>query len=410
MTDDNKKTPTDDKITELSAWQKRNKEYLEKKALEKAKEAETEETESEEAKEDEDLSEKEKASVSEEESDEIKESEEEDESEVEENPEADGESSEGEEDDPAIAELDPSEKQEKKPSLFERLKTKKPKKEPAVAKRHIYRALPVISISSIVALLSIYFLSPLSTQKVIEFSGNKAVDQKQLYEQSHIKEEDYTLTTFLHKSVYEQNMKTASPWIKEVHMNYQFPVTFKVNVVEHKVVAYYVTGEDHYPVLENGEVVETVTPASELPSSYISLKFSDRELVRQFVQEMKSISSSITDKIVSVDLTPSKVTKDLITITMKNDNKILVPVSQITRKLPYYKAISKQLDDDSTIDMEAGVFSYSEQSIADAKEQAEKEKAESTEKQEKHSEEASQEQNQEQNPEGENSSGNEQSP
>ena len=39
MTDDNKKTPTDDKITELSAWQKRNKEYLEK-ALEKAEEAE----------------------------------------------------------------------------------------------------------------------------------------------------------------------------------------------------------------------------------------------------------------------------------------------------------------------------------------------------------------------------------
>ena len=276
-----------------------------------------------------------------------------------------------------------------------------------MAKRHIYRALPVIGISSIVALLSIYFLSSLSTQKVIEFSGNKAVDQQLLYEKSRIKEEDYTLTTFLHKSVYEQNMKTASPWIKEVHMHYQFPVTFKVNIVEHKVVAYYVTGEDHYPVLENGEVVETVTPASELPSSYISLKFSDRELVRQFVQEMKSISSSITDKIVSVDLTPSKVTKDLVTITMKNDNKILVPVSQITRKLPYYKAISKQLDDDSTIDMEAGVFSYSEQSIADAKEQAEKEKAESTEKQEEHSEEASPEQNQEQNPEGENSSGNE---
>ena len=403
MTDDNKKTPTDDKITELSAWQKRNKEYLEKKALEKAEEAETEGTESEEAKEDEDLSEKETASVSEEESDERKESEEEDESEAEEDPEADGESSEGEEDDPAIEELDPSEKQEKKPSFFKGLKTKKTKKEPTVAKRHIYRALPVIGISSIVALLSIYFLSPLSTQKVIEFSGNKAVDQQLLYEKSRIKEEDYTLTTFLHKSVYEQNMKTASPWIKEVHMHYQFPVTFKVNIVEHKVVAYYVTGEDHYPVLENGEVVETVTPTSELPSSYISLKFSDRELVRQFVQEMKSISSSITDKIVSVDLTPSKVTKDLVTITMKNDNKILVPVSQITRKLPYYKAISKQLDDDSTIDMEAGVFSYSEQSIADAKEQAEKEKAESPEKQEGHSEEASQEQN----PEGENSSGNE---
>ena len=181
MTDDNKKTPTDDKITELSAWQKRNKEYLEKKALEKAEEAETEETESEEAQEDENLSEKETASGSEEESEEIEESEDKSESEAKEDPDADGESSEGEEDDPAVEELDPSEKQEEKPSFFKGLKTKKPKKEPTVAKRHIYRALPVIGISSIVALLSIYFLSPLSTQKVIEFSGNKAVDQQLLY-------------------------------------------------------------------------------------------------------------------------------------------------------------------------------------------------------------------------------------
>ena len=403
MTEDNKKTPKEDKITELSAWQKRNKEYIEKKALEKLKEAETEELESEET---EELSEKEIVSATE---GDLEESDVEIESEAEAGPESEVSESEGSESevpDSVIEGLDVPEEQVEKPSFFKWLKRNKPKKEPTVEKRHIYRALPVIGISSIVALLSIYFLSPLSTQKVIEFSGNKAVDQQKLYEKSRIIEEDYTLTTFLHTSVYEQNMKTASPWIKEVHMNYQFPVTFKVNVVEHKVVAYYVTGEDHYPVLENGEVVETVTPASDLPSSYISLKFSDRELVRQFVQEMKSISSSITDKIVSVDLTPSKVTKDLVTITMKNDNKILVPVSQITRKLPYYKAISKQLDDDSTIDMEAGVFSYSEQSIAEAKEQAEKEKTESTENQAEHSEEVAQEQNTEQNPEGENSSEN----
>ena len=407
MTDDNKKTPTDDKITELSAWQKRNKEYLEKKALEKVEEAETEELESEEVAE---LLEQDVDSATE---DDLEESDVEIESEPETGPVSEGSESEGsdaEMPDSAVEDLDIPEEQGEKPSFFNRLKRNKPKKEPMVAKRHLYRALPVIGISSIVALVSIYFLSPLSTQKVIEFSGNKAVDQQKLYEKSRIKEEDYTLTTFLHKSVYEQNMKTTSPWIKEVHMHYQFPVTFKVNVTEHKVVAYYVTGEDHYPVLENGEVVEAVTPASELPSSYISLKFSDRELVRQFVQQMKSISSSIKDKIVSVDLTPSKVTKDLITITMKNDNKILVPVSQITRKLPYYKTISKQLDDDSTIDMEAGVFSYSEQSIADAKEQAEKEKAESTENQAEHSEEATQEQNVEQNTEGENSSGNVETP
>lgn len=371
MTEDKKNTPTEDKITELSAWQKRNKEYLEKRALEKEKEPEKDELEKETSTEEEDLLDKEVASVDEEDSDEETNSEENLASEVGESTETETLSIAGDAEEPA--------KQERTLYLFDRLKVRKKKKEPIVAKRHIYRAIPVIGISLIMALLSIYFLSPLSTKKVIEFSGNKVVNQQILYEKSRIKEEDYTLTTFLHKSVYERNMETASQWIKAVHMQYQFPVTFKVRVTEHQVVAYYVTGGDHYPVLENGEVVETVTPASDLPSSYISLTFSDREMVRQYVQQMKSISSSITDKIVSVDLTPSKVTKDLVTLTMKNGNKILVPLSHITRKLPYYKSISKQVEDGSIIDMEAGVFSYNEQAIAEAKEKSEKEKAEKTE-------------------------------
>lgn len=370
MTEDKKNTPTEDKITELSAWQKRNKEYLEKRALEKEKESDKDELE-EASTEGEDLLDQEVASVDEEDSDEETNSEENLASEVGESIETETLSIAGDAEEPA--------KQERTLYLFDRLKVRKKKKEPIVAKRHIYRAIPVIGISLIMALLSIYFLSPLSTKKVIEFSGNKVVDQQILYEKSRIKEEDYTLTTFLHKSVYERNMETASQWIKAVHMQYQFPVTFKVQVTEHQVVAYYVTGGDHYPVLENGEVVETVTPASDLPSSYISLTFSDREMVRQYVQQMKSISSSITDKIVSVDLTPSKVTKDLVTLTMKNGNKILVPLSHITRKLPYYKSISKQVEDGSIIDMEAGVFSYNEQAIAEAKEKSEKEKAEKTE-------------------------------
>lgn len=370
MTEDKKNTPTEDKITELSAWQKRNKEYLEKRALEKEKESDKDELE-EASTEEEDLLDQEVASVDEEDSDEETNSEENLASEVGESRETETLSIAGDAEEPA--------KQERTLYLFDRLKVRKKKKEPIVAKRHIYRAIPVIGISLIMALLSIYFLSPLSTKKVIEFSGNKVVDQQILYEKSRIKEEDYTLTTFLHKSVYERNMETASQWIKAVHMQYQFPVTFKVQVTEHQVVAYYVTGGDHYPVLENGEVVETVTPASDLPSSYISLTFSDREMVRQYVQQMKSISSSITDKIVSVDLTPSKVTKDLVTLTMKNGNKILVPLSHITRKLPYYKSISKQVEDGSIIDMEAGVFSYNEQAIAEAKEKSEKEKAEKTE-------------------------------
>ena len=147
-------------------------------------------------------------------------------------------------------------------------------------------------------------------------------------------------------------------------MTYAFPTTFKVQVEEYQVFGYYVTEEDHYPILENGEVVETPVATDQLPKSYLSVRFSDRELVRQFVKQLGKIPSSVRDKIESVDLTPSKVTKDLVTLTMKDGTKVLVPVSQIKRKLPYYDKIRKLIEDDSVIDMEAGIYSYNAETMA----------------------------------------------
>lgn len=160
-------------------------------------------------------------------------------------------------------------------------------------------------------------------------------------------------------------------------MTYAFPTTFKVQVEEYQVFGYYVTEEDHYPILENGEVVETPVATDQLPKSYLSVRFSDRELVRQFVKQLGKIPSSVRDEIESVDLAPSKVTKDLVTLTMKDGTKVLVPISQIKRKLPYYNQIRKLIEDNSVIDMEAGIYSYNAETMATlAQEKKEEEQGE----------------------------------
>ena len=254
---------------------------------------------------------------------------------------------------------------------------KKAKKEGQIARRHIYRAIPVLVISTLIALFSVYLLTPLAKQKIIEFSGNKNADQALLFEKSQIQDRDYTLTTFLNRDRYLANMKAASPWVKDISMNYTFPTTFKVQVEEYLVFGYYVTEEDHYPILENGEVVETPVAAGQLPKAYLAVRFSDRELVRQFVKQLEKIPSSVCDQIEAVDLTPSKVTKDLVTLTMKDGTKVLVPVSQIKRKLPYYNQIRKLIEEDSVIDMEAGIYSYNAETMATlAQEKKEKEEGE----------------------------------
>lgn len=374
MTDKkNQKTPKE--VTKLSEWQRRNQEYQKKKQIEEQEE-------------------KEKKAQEEKERQELL-----NQNALSEDPEADGQDGESaEEENEKEADLAEEEVQETLPdetdeedeeekiiylteaseAMFEEEElAKKTKKKGQIARRHIYRAIPVLVISTLIAVFSAYLLTPLAKQKIIEFSGNKNADQTLLFEKSQIQDRDYTLTTFLNRDRYLANMKAASPWVKDISMTYAFPTTFKVQVEEYQVFGYYVTEEDHYPILENGEVVETPVATDQLPKSYLSVRFSDRELVRQFVKQLGKIPSSVRDEIESVDLTPSKVTKDLVTLTMKDGTKVLVPVSQIKRKLPYYHQIRKLIEDDSVIDMEAGIYSYNAETMATlAQEKKEKEEGE----------------------------------
>ena len=374
MTDKkNQKTPKE--VTKLSEWQRRNQEYQKKKQLE---EQEEKEKQAQEEKERQELLNQKTPSID-------PDAEEQDTETAEEEKEKEANLAEEEVQETLPDEIDEEDEEEKiiyltEPSedrIEEEELAKKAKKEGQIARRHIYRAIPVLVISTLIAVFSAYLLTPLAKQKIIEFSGNKNADQTLLFEKSQIQDRDYTLTTFLNRDRYLANMKAASPWVKDISMTYAFPTTFKVQVEEHQVFGYYVTEEDHYPILENGEVVETPVAADQLPKAYLTVRFSDRELVRQFVKQLGKIPSSVRDEIESVDLTPSKVTKDLVTLTMKDGTKVLVPVSQIKRKLPYYNQIRKLIEDDSVIDMEAGIYSYNAETMATlAQEKKEKEEGE----------------------------------
>ena len=335
----------------LSEWQVRNKEYLEKKAQEKAKkQAELEKKRAElEQKKEEMKAElenqkpsNEKDIVSEEIDTDSPTSEEETEvqdSETE---------TEGEEQEEVQEQEEPEE---------EEVEQLKPPKVP-IEKIHWYRAWPVLVTSSLIFLASLYFLTPLATMKTIEFTGNKVVSQEELKSSSKIDQRDYTVTVYKNRHHYEQNLKASSPWIENVEMTYQFPLTFKIDVQEYSILGYVQKDSKYYPILTSGEYVKNEVAADALPEERMDVTFSDAGLIKKFVQQLKNVPDSIKKSMRRVDLTPSKVTEDLVTITMSDEHQILVPISHIAKKLPYYAGIHPQLELPSVVDMEAGIFSY----------------------------------------------------
>ena len=331
----------------LSEWQVRNKEYLEKKAQEKAKkQAELEKKRAElEQKKEEMKAELENQEPSNEE---------------------DAVSEEIDTDSPTSEEEDAVQDSESESEVEEQEEVQKQEEEQVefskvpIEKIHWYRALPVLVTSSLIFLASLYFLTPLATMKTIEFTGNKVVSQEELKSSSKIDQRDYTVTVYKNRHHYEQNLKASSPWIENVEMTYQFPLTFKIDVQEYGILGYLQKDSKYYPILTSGEYVKKEVAADALPEERMDVTFSDAGLIKEFVQQLKNVPDSVKKSIRKVDLTPSKVTEDLVTITMFDEHQVLVPISHIAKKLPYYEGIHPQLEVPSVVDMEAGIFSYAQ--------------------------------------------------
>ena len=374
MSKDKKKESNPKK--ELSEWQKRNQEYLKKKAEEEAALAEEKEKEKQARKEvNSKLLEEAKKSSSQ--------SDEEDTS-------------------PSKELSEKEEKSQKDDYKVNEEKEKKKKEKPAkpkIAPVHIWRAVSILVPSILVLLLSVYLLTPLSTIKNIEVKGNSNTQADDIKQASGIQDSDYTLALLLDKEKYAERIK-SNHWIESAKIDYQFPTNFTIEVKEFDIAGYYVTGEDHYPILSSGTIDSSPVNLLNLPETYLTVTFNDEQQVKELITGLSTISEDIKSQIQKIELAPSKATADLLKITMLDTDEILVPLSELSKKLPYYSKIKPQLAEPSFIDMEAGIYSTSlaDKLLQEAEEKAKKEaqEAEKKKQEEKEAEEKKQQQQQQQ--------------
>lgn len=362
---------------ELSEWQKRNQEYLQKKAEEEAKRAEEEAREKEEqaakpaSENTQELSEwqkqhheylskkaEEKSTSSEEVDKESEKSEEKDSDTSDEASTEEKDSEETPQDDSKGQEQVEKEKADEKVKKEKKVKTKNKPPKPAIPSIHIWRAVTILVPSFLILFLSIYLLSPLATMKHIEVTGNVQTSADQVREASGIRDSDYTISLLLNKDKHAEMVK-SNHWIESAKIVYQFPVHFTIEVKEFGIVAYSVSGDSYYPILSSGSIESTAVSSDNLPEKYISVLFNDEEQIKTLISQLNEVSPEIKQEIEKIELAPSKVTSDLLKITMYDTDEILVPLSELGKKLPYYSKIKPQLTVPSGIDMEVGIYSYS---------------------------------------------------
>lgn len=362
-----------EEFKELSEWQKRNQEYLKKKAEEEAALAEEKEKERQARM----ASKSEKSDATEDQ---------ESESDPNDPKSAKGESDEKVASSEADKEEEEIEESESKEDKDKKLAKKATKEKPSKAKipgLHILRALTILFPCLLLLIVSVYLLSPYATMKDIRVEGTVQTTADDIRQASGIQDSDYTINLLLDKAKYEERIK-SNYWVESAQLVYQFPTKFTIKVKEYDIVAYYISGENHYPILSSGQLETSSVSLVSLPETYISVLFNDSEQIKAFVSELAQISPELKAAIQKVELAPSKVTSDLIRLTMNDSDEVLVPLSEMSKKLPYYSKIKPQLSEPSVVDMEAGIYSYTvaDKLIMEAEEKAKKEAKEAEKKQE----------------------------
>ena len=366
-----------EEFKELSEWQKRNQEYLKKKAEEEAVLAEEKEKERQARM----ASKSEKSDATE---DQESESDPKDPKSAKEDAKEKVEAS--EEVKKEVPKEEPKSKEPKKQNKQDKKIEKKPVKEkpvkPKIPGVHIWRAISILFLSLLLLVISAYLLSPYATMKDIRVEGTVQTTADDIRQASGIQDSDYTINLLLDKAKYEEQIK-SNYWVESAQLVYQFPTKFTIKVKEYDIVAYYVSGESHYPILSSGQLETSSVSLVSLPETYISVFFNDSEQIKAFVSELAQISPELKAAIQKVELAPSKVTSDLIRLTMNDSDEVLVPLSEMSKKLPYYSKIKPQLSEPSVIDMEAGIYSYTvaDKLIMEAEEKAKQEAKEAEKKQ-----------------------------
>lgn len=357
-----------EEFKELSEWQKRNQEYLKKKAEEEAALAEEKEKERQ-------ARMGEESEKSEDKQDQESETDHEDSESAKEKV----ESSEGDKEEEEIEESGSKEDEEQDKNLAKKEKPAKAK----IPGLHILRALTILFPSLLLLIVSAYLLSPYATMKDIRVEGTVQTTADDIRQASGIQDTDYTINLLLDKAKYEERIK-SNYWVESAQLVYQFPTKFTIKVKEYDIVAYYISGENHYPILSSGQLETSAVSLVSLPETYISVLFNDSEQIKAFVSELAQISPELKAAIQKVELAPSKVTSDLIRLTMNDSDEVLVPLSEMSKKLPYYSKIKPQLSEPSVVDMEAGIYSYTvaDKLIMEAEEKAKQEAKEAEKKQE----------------------------
>ena len=226
-----------------------------------------------------------------------------------------------------------------------------------VAKKVKWQVTIFISVIVCCLLILFYYISPLSKLESVTVVGNDLLPQNQIIKEANFKIGASFLQQYKKREQVVAELKKKNPQLKTVAIKRKGLQHLAIEVQEYPLSGYLIVQKIKYaPILSNGSIINK--PINKKPNSVLYANFKQGRLLSQVMASYRHVPKTVQEMIQQITLTPSKGNKELVTIYMKDGNKVKVSGTEIAEKLKYYKQVTSQMKNKGVVDMEVGIYSY----------------------------------------------------
>ncbi|RIW36323.1 cell division protein FtsQ [Bacillus salacetis] len=236
-------------------------------------------------------------------------------------------------------------------SLEERIPKLKQHRKKKANRRLIF----LLSLFLLLILTVVYFQSSLSQVKNIKVTGNHLVSKELVLGKISIAEGMNVWS--VDRSKTEKELEKI-PEISGAEVKLQLPNTVAVKIKEFEKAAYLINESRFYPILENGDRLDSRELSSLPTDAPILIGFKEDAVLKEMVTELKGLPAEIKNSISEIVLSPKKTDPYHVSLYMNDGYEVSASIRTFSEKMVHYPSIVSQLDESSkgVIDLEVGSY------------------------------------------------------
>ncbi|WP_395319062.1 cell division protein FtsQ/DivIB [Fructilactobacillus frigidiflavus] len=220
--------------------------------------------------------------------------------------------------------------------------------------RILKTVLPLGLFFLVVALISGYFVSPLSKVKTITIHASQ--NQKQLRKTLPIQVGDSLAMIKNHEAKINELVQQKNFDVKNVNINWKKHNEAIVKVNFYKFHAYVVDGKHYYAANARGEISKNPTKPINSGNLVLLYDFAKGQQVKTVLQQYDQLPVDLKNNIKEIKNEANADDQQKVKIILQDGNQVILKSSQLAAKMAYYPSIKTTLKRPSVVNLEYGAY------------------------------------------------------